>query len=150
MTKPLIFCYGSGNTKSSIIYIMEKIVKDEEEIYLKIKIEVKKKVIIVKLKGELDHHTADEVRKMAEECINEKGYINVVFDFSELDFMDSSGIGLLVGRYKLLAPIGGKVCVVTNGGNIERIIKMSGIEKLIGLFNSTESAICAVSGGERI
>ena len=85
---------------------------------MKIKIEVKKKVIVVRLFGELDHHSAEKVKSRVEDFIKEKGFINVVFDLSALEFMDSSGIGLILGRYKLVSPLGGSVGVVCGKGDI--------------------------------
>lgn len=115
--------------------------------YLRIKIETKNGIIVVRLFGELDHHTAGEVKRKTEEFIKEKGLLNIIFDLSKLDFMDSSGIGLIIGRHKLVLPLGGRVCVVTGSKSIERIIKMSGICRLVAVFNSDEEAIKMILGG---
>ena len=110
---------------------------------MKIKLEVKKRILIVRLFGELDHHGADEVRAKIEAAIRDRGTVNVIFDMSGLEFMDSSGIGLIVGRYKLVTPMGGRIYVSCPGNGIGRILKMSGTDKLVTIFKSTEEAIKA-------
>ena len=55
--------------------------------------------------------------------------------------MDSSGIGMIIGRYKLISALGGKVIIVCGNKQIERIITMSGLKKIINVFNSFDDAI---------
>ena len=117
---------------------------------MNIKIEAKKGATYITLKGELDHHEAGGVRKIIEEFISKKGEINLVFDMTELDFMDSSGIGLIVGRYNLVSPLGGKVFLVLKEGNISRIVKMSGIEKFVDIFYDKKSLLDAINGGKAV
>ncbi|WDU81986.1 anti-sigma factor antagonist [Caloramator sp. Dgby_cultured_2] len=64
--------------------------------------ERKDDVLIVKLMGELDHHSAEEVRIKIDNKIDETGLNKVIFDFAGVNFMDSSGIGVIIGRYKKL------------------------------------------------
>ena len=56
--------------------------------------------LIVKLKGELDHHRSESTRMKIDSNFNGKNLINMIMDLNELTFMDSSGIGLIMGRYK--------------------------------------------------
>ena len=60
-------------------------------------------MLLLKLTGELDHHNAEKIRKKLDKEIISNGAQTVVFDLSGLTFMDSSGIGVLLGRYKLFA-----------------------------------------------
>lgn len=94
----------------------------------------KNDVITVQLKGEIDHHTAPEIRDFADDAIvSIETAKRVVLDFSEVTFMDSSGVGLVMGRYRLCASLK-KILYVT--GLDERnykIMKMSGIEKIAEL-----------------
>lgn len=116
---------------------------------MKVSISSAKGVITAKLSGEFDHHNAQKIKEVVEEKIREKGFYNLIVDLSELDFMDSSGIGFLMGRYKLLAPLGGSVSVIAGGSNVERIVKMSGLEKFINIYKSKDEAYKNVSGGKK-
>lgn len=83
------------------------------------------------LKGEIDHHTAPELR----ECIDDAIILNdapnlIVLDFGGVTFMDSSGVGLVMGRYRLAASKGKKIRVDNLSERDYKIMKMSGIEKL--------------------
>ena len=60
---------------------------------------------------------------------------NIVFDFNNTEFMDSSGIGLLLGRHRMVQYIGGRVSAVNVSDNIFKMMKMSGIDKIITVYN---------------
>lgn len=107
---------------------------------VKINLNTKKNILIVSLSGELDHHTAKEVKNSIEEVIKNKDIKNLIFDFSSLDFMDSSGIGVIVGRYKLIHSLGGRVAIFGAKSNIRKLLSMSGIDKIIETFNTSEDA----------
>ena len=64
-----------------------------------------------------------------------------MFDFSKLHFMDSSGIGLIMGRYKLLAPVGGKVLLAGVSPQLDRLISISGIYKIVGWAKDVTEAL---------
>jgi len=72
---------------------------------------------------------------------------NLIFDFSSLSFMDSSGIGLIVGRYKLVTSLEGKIIIVSSTKTIDRIINLAGIKKIIKTTTSVDEALkCAKEG----
>lgn len=85
----------------------------------------------IKLPEELDHNNSLDIRKNADEAIYSGKVKNVEFDFSDTNFMDSSGIGMMMGRYRLIAPLGGRIIIVGAKGNIERIIHLSGLHKIV-------------------
>ena len=66
--------------------------------------------VIVTLQGELDHHSAEEVRTRVDDILDKDKYKTLIFNFSGVNFMDSSGIGAVIGRYKKMSLRGGKVC----------------------------------------
>ncbi len=107
---------------------------------MEISVIIRSKTLIASLSGELDHHSAKEVKSMIEELIKNRGVKNLIFDFSNLSFMDSSGIGVVIGRYKLIRSIGGQVAIVSNSRNVNRLLMMSGINKLIKTFASLDEA----------
>lgn len=82
------------------------------------------------LEGEIDHHTAKEIRESIDYNINIKSPILLEIDFSKVQFMDSSGIGLIMGRYKLMKSINGQISVINVPDSILRMIKLSGLTAL--------------------
>ena len=93
--------------------------------------EKKKNTLTVRLTGELDHSVAAGIRAEVDELILDPRIRRLVFDLSELEFMDSSGIGLIIGRYKLMARRGGTVAVSCPGGRVDQIYEMSGLYQLV-------------------
>ena len=87
--------------------------------------------IRIKLPQELDHSNATDIRKKADASIYAGKVKNVEFDFSNTTFMDSSGIGMIMGRYRLVHPLGGKIILSGVTGNVERIITISGLHKIV-------------------
>lgn len=103
--------------------------------------DVSRENLIVKLKGELDHHASKQVRKEIDNWYMNKRCRNIILDARDLSFMDSSGIGLIMGRYKMCKKNGGKICIVNERLDIERILKMAGILKIIKVYPSIDEAL---------
>lgn len=97
--------------------------------------------IIVTLQGELDHHSAEEVRTRVDDILDKDGYKNLIFNFSGVNFMDSSGIGAVIGRYKKLSLRGGKVCLTNVTPTVKRIFELSGMFKIISMYDNIEEAL---------
>ena len=90
---------------------------------------------------ELDHHIAEEVREEIDAIITDHSIKNIVFDFKNMRFMDSSGIGVVIGRYRKIAKDGGKVAVVNVSTQVKKIFDLSGMNKIIGIYNTYEDAV---------
>ncbi|MGN0621471.1 MAG: anti-sigma factor antagonist [Porcipelethomonas sp.] len=90
------------------------------------------------LSGEIDHHNAKGLRLEIDFSIREEHPRELILDFSEVDFMDSSGIGLVMGRYKLMKEFGGAVTVRNPSSQIKKVMKISGIEKLAAIETNQE------------
>jgi stage II sporulation protein AA (anti-sigma F factor antagonist) len=88
-------------------------------------------VLKIKLKGELDHHSADESKVLIDKKISEGKFNKMVIDFKGLDFIDSSGIGFVIGRYKVIRKHGGSIVIVNANKKVKKILDMSGIGKII-------------------
>jgi stage II sporulation protein AA (anti-sigma F factor antagonist) len=101
----------------------------------------KYRTLVVRIYGELDHHSAALVRESADRELIRTGAVNIAFDFSNVTFMDSSGIGVIMGRYKTARALGGKVIICGASDAVRRIIKMSGTEKLIVMADSLEEGL---------
>ena len=90
-----------------------------------------KNVLTVFLNGELDHHTASKVRDTIDMEILKTSVKLLVLDMTEVSFMDSSGIGLIVGRYHRIKSLGGSMQISNPSASLLRILRMSGVEKLM-------------------
>ena len=101
---------------------------------------IKKGILVAKLTGELDHHTAGSVRDTLDRLIMGGTVKHILFDFSSLSMMDSSGVGMIIGRYKLISPDGGKISIFATGKNVLKLLKMSGVEKIAPIKESIEKA----------
>ena len=91
----------------------------------------KDKILFIRLTEEIDHHTTEKIRRIADYEIERHIPRKVIFDFNKVSFMDSAGIGLILGRYKNASILGSKVELVNVNKSVYKILKMSGIIKLI-------------------
>lgn len=98
-----------------------------------VKIETKGEVVTAYLSGELDHHTAKEMREGIDTAIQVNMPTLLIIDFSDVTFMDSSGIGLVMGRYRLLSKTGAELNISGMSEQIYKVMKLAGIEKLAKL-----------------
>ena len=115
-------------------------------------------ILIIKIWGELDHHCADSVRQRVDRELMNIQTRHVIFDFTELSFMDSSGIGMLMGRYKTIKHLGGNAGIILGASpehdryglpmptSIERILEMSGVFKCMNRYNDLKDAVMHIGG----
>jgi len=82
------------------------------------------------LSGEIDHHSAQAIREAIDDTAGKTKPHRLVLDFAQVQFMDSSGVGLIMGRYKLMQSLRGRVSVANLPPKIEKIIALSGISQL--------------------
>ncbi len=97
------------------------------------------KLLILKITEEIDHHSCEKIRKRADYEIQIHIPKKVIFDFSNVSFMDSSGIGMIIGRYKLTSMLGGKTSMINVKPAIKKVFEMSGILKLIPIEEIEET-----------
>lgn len=86
--------------------------------------------LTARLIGELDHHAAGELRERIDNAVLQRQCRVLVLDLSGLTFMDSSGIGLIMGRYRLMSSLGGKLQVENASMRLESVLRLAGLEKL--------------------
>ena len=110
------------------------------------KYEAKGQVLVIHLPKELDHHNCRNLRYETDLLLSENYITRMVFDFSRTVFMDSSGIGILLNRYKQMQRSGGSVAIYGVGVQINRILNLGGIWNLINGFSSKEAAIAGTEG----
>ena len=88
-------------------------------------------VLRVAIVGEINHHNAVFVRQEIDEKIQELSSKNLVLDLAEVSFMDSSGLGLVMGRYQLMKDLGGTLTVANPSAEHKKLFKLAGLNKLI-------------------
>lgn len=90
--------------------------------------------LMVRMPQEVDHHNASGLRMQTDRFIMEDEVDHVIFDFEDTVFMDSSGIGILMGRYKKLSLFGGRVLAIHVNGRLRKIMQMAGITEFIEIM----------------
>ncbi|SUY47455.1 anti-sigma F factor antagonist [Clostridium putrefaciens] len=106
-----------------------------------LKFDKKDDKLIVLLTGELDHHSAEEVRAKIDDRLDRDKIKKLVMNFSGVTFMDSSGIGVVIGRYKKLLGKNGEICVVEVKDRVKKVFELSGMFKIIKSYNTLEEAL---------
>ena len=94
--------------------------------------------LVVKIRGEIDHHSAQGIKQAVMDEFARAAARNIVFDFAHVSFMDSSGIGMVIGRYKELSKLGGRVFAINIGADIGRIFEISGLKRIVPCFSSLD------------
>lgn len=91
--------------------------------------------LCIKMPKEVDHDSIAKLREQADEMILQNAVQNIVFDFEETEFMDSSGIGIIVGRYRKISCLGGKVFAINANARIKKILRTSGMQTIIDVLS---------------
>lgn len=94
------------------------------------------------LSGEIDHHSVREIREQIDMALDVNRPKLLFLDFAKITFMDSSGIGLVMGRYRKAQLFGGKIEVLNPSAQIKKVMRLSGLEKL-GVMGSSDAAAAA-------
>lgn len=96
------------------------------------------RLLVFEVTEELDHHMCEIIRRRADYEIQRFMPKRVVFDFNRVVFMDSAGIGLIMGRYKTVNSLGGKLEMMNVKDNLKRVFEMSGLLKILPIIQSYE------------
>ena len=99
----------------------------------------KDKTLLVEVTEEIDHHTTEKMRKEIDDDITRFLPRKVIFDFDKVSFMDSAGIGMIIGRYKMTTMLGGVVEMKNVKQSIRKIFEMSGVVKIIPIIDNKAS-----------
>ena len=110
--------------------------------------EVSGDILIADLCGELDHHAAEKVRRDVDDMLLLYGSRCLIFDFRNVTFMDSAGIGVILGRYRKLQPEGGQVAITACGAKIRSILNMAGVFSIIKYEDTKADALKLLQGKE--
>ena len=102
------------------------------------------KLLVFKIKDEIDDCSVQKIRGKADYEIQRYMPKRVIFDFDSVTFMDSAGIGLIIGRYKLASMIGAKLEMKNLSNGVRKIFEMSGLLRLIPETKNKESSLNAI------
>jgi stage II sporulation protein AA (anti-sigma F factor antagonist) len=97
--------------------------------------------LLVRVRGELDHHHAAHLRQGIDRALEEHGSENLLLNLEGLTFMDSSGIGVLLGRYKRISMQGGQMALCRVSPSVSKVLEISGVPKLIPFYQSEAEAL---------
>lgn len=90
--------------------------------------------LMVRMPEEIDHHKSSYISENADRFIVRENVSNIVFDFEDTKFMDSSGIGIIMGRYKKIACFGGQVFAINADSRIRHLLVISGLHKIVEIM----------------
>jgi len=98
---------------------------------MQISIEREKDFLRVAISGEIDMSVAERLRSRIDDELDKACVRNIVFDFSRVSFIDSSGLGVIVGRYRRILPLGGFIAIFGANERVYRILELSGITRIM-------------------
>lgn len=108
---------------------------------LEMDLQVRNGVLCIRLVGELDHHTANLLRERVNAVMEEEIVQHILLNLGNLSFMDSSGLGVILGRYKKIASLGGEMVVCSISPAVRRLFELSGMFKIIRLETDEQYAL---------
>ena len=91
-------------------------------------------ILSVHVRGEIDHHTASSIRQGIDATLFEKRPAKLILDLSAVSFMDSSGLGLIMGRYSVMKELGGDMTVWNPSPETRAILTLAGMERLVKIL----------------
>lgn len=95
-----------------------------------VRITANEDVVTAYIIGDIDHHNAKDIREMIDDAVDSFKPQLLILDFKDVAFMDSSGIGLVMGRYKLMNTLDGCVRVTNSTEHINKVMRLAGLDKL--------------------
>lgn len=113
-----------------------------------VQLETRLKVLLVTPTVEIDAYSTERMRTTIDTAFEKSPCTHMVFDFAKVNFMDSSGIGMLIGRYKQTEKRGGALALANLNEHMMRLYTLSGLAKIIFQFPSVQDAIAAFTKGD--
>ena len=103
-----------------------------------VQITARGKTVCARLTGDIDHHSARDMRCEIDIAVKENDADELILDFSSVTFMDSSGIGLVMGRYKLMNERQGRLVIAKTPGYISKVMRVAGMNRLAKIVEDYE------------
>ncbi|MCL6625532.1 anti-sigma F factor antagonist [Alicyclobacillus shizuokensis] len=104
-------------------------------------------VVVVKLGGELDHHEVETIRDQIEAELERTGYRGLVMSFRDLDFVDSSALGLILGRYRTVTERHGRMVLCEVNESLARLFELSGLKRILPVAATVDEALQCLREG---
>jgi len=98
--------------------------------------------------GEIDHHSAESLRDQVDRAFEQSNCRHIIFNFSRVTFMDSSGIGMIIGRYKNAEKRGGKLAIAGMNDDMNRLFMISGLSKIVTRKTTMQEALQVLDKGD--
>ena len=96
------------------------------------------RILVFEITEDIDHHSTEELRRRADDEITRYMPRKVIFDFNNVTFMDSAGIGMVLGRYKMIHMLGGNLEMINVKPSMKKIFEMCGIQKICPIIENKE------------
>lgn len=95
-----------------------------------VQIDIADEILTARIIGDIDHHNAKEMRETIDNAVIKGEIKDLELDFRDVSFMDSSGIGLVMGRYKLMQEVGGTLRLCNVANHIKKVMVLAGLDRL--------------------
>ncbi|BBB92941.1 MAG TPA: anti-sigma F factor antagonist [Methylomusa anaerophila] len=102
---------------------------------------MKKGILVIRAEGDLDMHVSNQFRQTFDEALDSSGARSAVLNFQGITFVDSSGIGVILGRYKRITAQGGKMAVTNLEPQVQKLFELAGLSQIIHFFNNETEAL---------
>lgn len=106
-------------------------------------------ILYLDLTNDLDQYYVEKIREDVDRVLKEKRVRYLIMDFNHVSFMDSSGIGFIMGRYKFIKMYDGAIYVINIGPAVERIFDISGLYRITKKAGGVDDALEAIEGGKQ-
>lgn len=106
-------------------------------------------ILIIEPGEEIDHHQAEMIIRYTETLIRQRRVLQLIFDLADTAFMDSAGVGMMIGLYREMKVCGGAVGVIHMQESIRRIYEMAGLRKIIPCYEDEKQVMEKLKGGSR-
>lgn len=107
-------------------------------------------ILTASIKGDIDHHSASYLRGSIDEALKKFECRNLILDFTHVDFMDSSGIGVVLGRYKKMIKTGGRICICGCSVYVSKLLDMAGVFSLVDRAEDIEGSRSLITGQQQM
>lgn len=107
-------------------------------------VECQGRTLIARLDGDLDLQVADNLRSGLERALEQTEALNLVFNLEKVSFLDSSGLGVILGRYNRVVGRKGKIAFVSAAPGVRRVLELSGLFRIGGDFATEEEALANI------
>ena len=106
------------------------------------------RTLVAEICGDIDHHTAKYFRGEIDKAIRSHNPLTLILDYSQVTFMDSSGIGLVMGRYRIMSEMGGEVIVASPPAYIRKVLQLAGMHRLTKIVTDIQEKKAAQEQNE--